>query len=308
MTRMFSGPVAAVLMSVFLFAGCAGTPAAAPAPSPAAEGAETVSAGSPAPSPAAMAVVDAVLWMQTSAEYEAMSRQAYAAAMRLLPKALADTSWTAALEQGPGAGDLPPAVILDVDETVLDNSPYAARLIERDEAFSEESWAVWVKEARAEPVPGALEFVRAAREAGVEVFYLTNRLAGLEDATRRNLAAKGFPPGGVEDVYLLKDERDGWGSDKTSRRAWIAERYRVLMLGGDDLNDFTSGARGASVQARAELVERHADKWGNGWFVFANPTYGSWVSPLLEGLESPSKEDVVRRKLEWLDPDYPASE
>lgn len=264
-------------------------------------------AESTVPSPAAMAVVDAVLWMQTSAEYEAMSRQTYAAATRLLPEALADSSWTAALEQGPGSGDLPPAVILDVDETVLDNSPYAARLIERDAGFTEASWAVWVEEARAEPVPGALDFVRAARAKGIEVFYVTNRLAGLEEATRRNLDAMGFPPGEAEDVYLLKDEREGWGSDKTSRRAWVAERYRVLMLGGDDLNDFMAGARGTSVEARAELVERHDDMWGSRWFVFANPTYGSWVSPLLEGLESPSPLDVVRRKLERLDPDHPAS-
>ncbi|MFW6084922.1 MAG: 5'-nucleotidase, lipoprotein e(P4) family [Gemmatimonadota bacterium] len=298
---------ASLLVAGLAFAGCAGSGTAPPGPSPAATKAVPAAEGD-LPSPSALAVLDAVLWMQTSAEYAAMSRQTYAAAARLLPEALADTSWTAALEQGSGAGDLPPAVILDVDETVLDNSPYAARLIERDEAFTEESWAVWVDEARAKPVPGALEFVRAAREAGVEVFYVTNRLADLEEATRRNLEAMGFPPGEADDVYLLKDEREGWGSDKTSRRAWIAERYRVLMLGGDDLNDFTTGARGTSVEDRADLVERHDEKWGSRWFVFANPTYGSWVSPLLEGLESPSPSDVVRRKLQRLNPDHPPSE
>lgn len=307
MRRMLPGALVVLLASIPVLSGCSGARAAPEAPSPA-TAAEMEPAAAGVPSAGAMAVVDAVLWMQTSAEYEAMSRQTYAAATRLLSDALADTSWTAALEQGPGAGDLPPAVILDVDETVLDNSPYAARLIQRDASFTEESWAVWVNEARAQPVAGALQFVRSAREAGIEVFYVTNRLAGLEDATRRNLDAMGFPPGDAEDVYLLKNEREGWGSDKTSRRAWVAERYRVLMLGGDDLNDFTPGARGTSVEARAELVERHADMWGSRWFVFANPTYGSWVSPLLEGLESPSPLEVVRRKLERLDPDRPASD
>ena len=156
------------------------------------------------PSPSAVAVLDATLWMQTAAEYEALSRQIWVAAERLLPEAVDDTAWTAAVEQEGGAGALPPAVIVDVDETMLDNSPYAARLIERDEPFTEASWAEWVNEARARPVPGAVEFARRARELGVEVFYVTNRLANLEEGTRRNLAAAGFPLVREEVVVLLK--------------------------------------------------------------------------------------------------------
>lgn len=254
------------------------------------------------PSPAAVAVLDATLWMQTSAEYAALSRQTWTAASRLLPEALADTSWTAAIEQAAGAGTLPPAVIVDVDETVLDNSPYAARLIERDESFSEATWADWVEEAQARPVPGAVEFAREARALGIEIFYVTNRLANLEEATKRNLEAMGFPPGEAADVLLLKDEREEWGSDKETRRAWVAERYRILLLAGDDLNDFTTGARGAGVEARAALVDRYEDMWGTRWIVFANPTYGSWVSALLEGLDTPSSAEINRRKLDSLDP------
>lgn len=290
-----------IILSMVMLTACASAPSAEPgppAPAPAA-GADTEWAG--LPSPSAMAVLDATLWLQTSAEYAAMSRQIWRAAERLLPEALADTTWSAALEQEPGAGDLPPAVIVDVDETILDNAPYAARLIEGDESFTEESWAVWVEEAKAHPVPGALEFVRTARELGVEVFYVTNRLANLEEATRRNLDAMGFPPGDAEDVHLLLEEREGWVSDKTSRRAWVAERYRVLLLAGDDLNDFLP-ARGLSVEARAELTERHEDRWGTHWIVFANPTYGSWVSAVLDGLESRSSAAVNRRKLESLRP------
>lgn len=292
-----------ILASPFLpllAVGCASAPMPEPQAPAAAAPVETVERGFP--SPPALAVLDATLWMQTSAEYAAMSRQIWTAASRLLPEALADTTWSAALEQEVGAGNLPPAVIVDVDETVLDNSPYAARLIGSDASFTEASWAEWVNEARARPIPGALEFVRRARELGVEVFYVTNRLANLEAGTRRNLEAMGFPPGEAEDVYLLKNEREGWGSDKTSRRAWVAERYRVLLLAGDDLNDFTSGARGTSVAARARLVERHADKWGTRWIVLANPTYGSWVSALLLESEAPSEAESVARKLEWLDP------
>lgn len=280
-------------------AGCASAPTPEPTAPPAAEPVDP--AGEGVPSPAALAVLDATLWMQTSAEYAAMSRQIWTAAERLLPEALADTSWSAALEQPAGAGELPPAVIVDVDETVLDNSPYAARLIERDASFTEASWAEWVNEARARPVPGALEFARRARSLGIEVFYVTNRLANLEEGTRRNLEAMGFPKGEAEDVYLLKNEREGWGSDKTSRRAWVAQRYRVLLVAGDDLNDFVP-ARGMSVEERARLVDRHGERWGTRWIVLANPTYGSWVSALLLGLERPSDAHVVGRKLERLDP------
>ena len=282
-------------------AGCASVPSVEPATPVSDPADESASEWDFLPSPSAMAVLDATLWLQTSAEYVAMSRQTWAAAKRMLTEALADTTWSAALEQRQGAAELPPAVIVDVDETVLDNSPYAARLIERDDSFTETSWTVWVEEAKARPVPGALEFVRAARELGVEVFYVTNRLANLEEATRRNLDAMGFPQGAADDVHLLLEEREAWGSDKTSRREWVAERYRVLLLAGDDLNDFLP-ARGLSIDQRAELTERHEDKWGTRWFVFANPTYGSWVSAVLDGLESRSSDSVNRRKLESLEP------
>lgn len=290
-----------VISFAVVLAGCASAPSAGPA-APAVDSAPvTVSEWSGLPSPSAMAVLDATLWMQTSAEYAAMSRQTWTAATRRLADALADTTWSAALEQGEGAGRLPPAVIVDVDETILDNAPYAARLIERDESFTETSWAAWVEEAKANPVPGALGFVRAARQLGVEVFYVTNRLANLEEATRRNLDAMGFPPGEAEDVYLMLGEREAWGSDKTSRRAWVADGYRVLLLAGDDLNDFLP-ARGLGIEERDQLIRRHEDNWGSGWFAFANPTYGSWVSAVLHGLESPSSGEVNRRKLESLEP------
>ncbi|TFG63793.1 MAG: hypothetical protein E4H28_05945, partial [Gemmatimonadales bacterium] len=148
-------------------------------------------------------VLDATLWVQTSAEYNAIARQTWAMAGRLMRVALEDTTWTAVAEQLPGYGSLPPAVIVDVDETVLNNVPYAARMIDARDSYSHETWDRWVKEAKARPVPGAVEFARLARELGVEVFYVTNRDADLEEPTVRNLLAVGFPPGEAEDSYLL---------------------------------------------------------------------------------------------------------
>lgn len=246
-------------------------------------------------------VLDAVLWMQTSAEYVGLARQTWALALDQLRRNLADTSYSAVVEQRPGAGSLPAAVIVDVDETVLDNSPYAARLIEDGEEFSEATWGAWVNEARARPVPGALEFVRAAVEMGVTVFYVTNRNAELEEGTARNLAAQGFPASAATDLYLLKDERPEWGSDKTTRRAFVARDYRVVLVAGDDLNDFVSGARGAGVAERFDLARRYGERWGRGWFVLPNPTYGSWESAIL--LEAPrdDRDAVLRAKYDALE-------
>lgn len=283
-------------LAVLLAAACVGAPA--PETSTPAGGAPVEQHASPLP---ASSVLDAALWMQTSGEYEALTRQTWGAASGRLAETVADSSWTALLEQAEGYESLPAAVIVDVDETVLDNSPYAARLIEDQERYSDVSWGRWVNEAKARAIPGALDFAHAAEDLGVTVFYVTNRNASLEEATRRNLEAMGFPFSGGTDVLLLKDERPEWGSDKTTRRAFVARDYRVIALAGDDLNDFMSGVRGVSRAERARLVARHADLWGTGWFVFPNPTYGSWESTLLEGLEQPSPEDVTRRKLDSLD-------
>jgi len=133
------------------------------------------------------------------------------------------------------------------------------------------------------------------------VFYVTNRNAELEDGTRRNLLSEGFPAGTAPDVYLLRREREEWGSDKTTRRAFVAENYRILLLAGDDLNDFVSGARSTRA-AREVLVERHAANWGLKWFVLANPTYGSWESALTFGESGLSPKELVERKLDALDP------
>lgn len=292
MLRMNAIPGRATLASALVV--WVGACASAPAPQP-------VQLSVPADPPAwTISVLDAALWMQTSAEYEALARQTWATAGELLRVGLADSMWTAAEEQQPGFGSLPPAVIVDVDETVLDNSPYAARLIDAGEGYSDESWGRWVNESRARPVPGAVGFARLARELGIEVFYVTNRNFDLEEGTRRNLLAVGFPPGEADDVYLLVREREGWGSDKTTRRAFVAAQYRVLLLVGDDLRDFVSGAN-SGRQTRAALINQHESKWGSKWIILPNPTYGSWERALTYGESGLSKEEELRRKLNALD-------
>lgn len=249
------------------------------------------------PSSAAMADenLNAVLWTQSALEYEASALQAYRMARLRLEEALEIPAWTAAIEQtGAGAG-LPPALILDVDETVLDNSYYQARMVRDGTAYSEPTWNAWVEERKATAIPGALDFTRDAAERGVTVFYVTNRVQQGEQATRDNLAALGFPLDPQHDTVLTRGERPEWqASAKGPRRAYVAERFRILLLVGDDLGDFVADASGTPDE-RKRRAELHADKWGRQWIMLPNPTYGSWERAIIGGARDPI--DAKRRAL-----------
>ncbi len=245
--------------------------------------------------------LNAVLWVQTAAEYEASTRQAYALAEMMLDVALADPTWTAVTEQGgTDVFDLPPAVVLDVDETVLDNSPNQARQVADDRDFATDSWHAWVREEQAEAVPGALEFTQAAAARGITVFYVTNRRHEVEEPTRRNLAALGFPLDDGIDTILTRDEQSDWGSDKGTRRAQVAGTHRVLLQLGDNLGDFVSGVD-VDIATRSGLVAEYADYWGRRWIVLPNPQYGSWDGALIDFNFGLSRADKRARKLDALE-------
>ncbi len=221
--------------------------------------------------------LNATLWMQSSAEYRALTVGVWRQALRQLDRAMNKPQWTAALEQEDDRNleELPPAVIVDVDETVLDNSAFQARLVRNDTQFSTDLWREWCRETKAPPVPGALGFAKYAADRGVTVFYVTNRGHEVESATRDNLRKHGFPLYGDRDVILTQGERKGWNSDKTTRREFIADSHRILLLVGDNLGDFM-GETEQSPKRRIDLAREHKDKWGDKWFVLPNPTYGDW--------------------------------
>lgn len=242
--------------------------------------------------------LDSTLYIQTAAEYEAIALQTFTAARALVDQALADPTWNA-VGGSEGSGH-PPAVIVDVDETVLDNSAYQARLILDDEVYGRESWRAWVDEAHAPSVPGAVEFAKWASDRGVTMIYLTNRRGEEEQGTRRNLETAGFPVREDIDAVLTRGERPEWGSDKTTRREWVARSFRVLLLIGDDLGDFVS-VESIGTDQRHAVIEENRNRWGRQWLVLPNPTYGSWMRALLEGApEDPAAR--LRTLYERLDP------
>lgn len=242
------------------------------------------------------------LWNQTAGEQDALCLQTFELATLRLDQALADSGWSAALEQqGQDFAELPPAIIVDVDETILDNSPYQAQLIAEGTEYSSESWTHWVEQRSAEPLPGAKDFLDFARRRGVTVFYVTNRNAEHEEATRANLETHGLPLDASHDVVLVRGEND-WPSDKSPRRAMIAEEFRILLLLGDDLNDFVSGARVGDPVPRRALVEEHAAMWGKRWLVLPNAEYGSWEASLFGRDYDLERSEKLRRKRAHLDP------
>ena len=254
-----------------------------------------------ATAPDAQPNLDATLWIQTSSEYAAVSRSVYLAAARDLPTLLSDSATSAALEQGGDFSSLPPAVILDVDETVLDNSPYQARLLITGQPYDSDTWAAWVDEGNAAPVPGALEFAEAATRLGISVFYVTNRRHSQEAATRLNLVALGFPVRDDLDAVLTRDERPEWSRAKSSRRAVVASTHRVVILLGDDLNDFVD-VEGLTVAERDAVAEEYGDYWGTRWRMLPNPTYGSWERALYDSDYGLTPSERIDRKAENLEP------
>jgi 5'-nucleotidase (lipoprotein e(P4) family) len=228
--------------------------------------------------PPASDLLNAVLWMQRSVEFRASALTAFALARIRLDQALADPSWTGAPREQTGAyQSLPPAVILDVDETILDNSGYQAWMALKGTSFDPKTWNAYVNTVTSLAVPGALEFARYADAKGVKVFYVSNRTAEEEPATRRNLEKLGFPMGGGVDTMLMTRKQLDWGSAKGTRRAFVAKSYRVLLNVGDNLGDFVDEYRGPEAE-RLKVLEQHRDRWGREWIVIANPAYGSFES------------------------------
>jgi acid phosphatase len=221
--------------------------------------------------------LNAVLWMQRSIEYKANTIAIYALAKIRLDEALADKSWTAATEQTGAYQDLAPAIIMDADETVVDNSPYEAGLVTSRTDFNPKTWTIWVKDAKAKAVPGAVEFAKYADSKGVKVFYVTNRTKEEEEGTRKNMEALGFPMGGNVDTFLTNKEHDDWTSAKGSRRAFVAKDYRVLLLLGDNFGDFSDDYK-KSEDDRLKAFEAASAHWGHDWLMLPNPTYGSFES------------------------------
>lgn len=235
--------------------------------------------------------LNATLWYQTSAEFRANSLQTYRMASLTLRDALSDKNWSAFTGQTGDFQQLPPAIIVDIDETILDNSPAAAQaILDQDKGFNAQRWDNWVAAAKANPVPGAVDFLNLAGRNGVTVLYISNRQCAPRPGNSNNCpqktdTLKNLQASGIEQVdasqIWLKSEQTDWTSEKQSRRIKAAQQYRIIMLVGDDLGDFLPDVKGdITPDQRYALVEKYQSYWGSRWFMLTNPTYGSWETIL----------------------------
>jgi acid phosphatase len=239
-------------------------------------------------------LLDAVLWTQTAAEHDLLYRQAFVLAAEHVKNGLDDPSWTAMpLEQTGDYQSLPPAVVFDADETIIDNGEYEAELIKEKKSYDGKLFDdVWIPLAAAKATPGALEFMRWLKEKGVEPIVITNRNDPPSKApTLKNLLDLGFPLKADGSTVLLREKKEWY--EKAARRAVVAKSYRVLLLLGDDLGDFVT-ITDADLAKRRALADRFKDYWGVKWIVLPNPMYGSWERALYP---KNATEDAERLRL-----------
>lgn len=226
---------------------------------------------------------NALAWMQNSAEYRLLAEQTYRLALVQLHIAAKDPAWCADEVQFREGGfeSKPPAVILDLDETVLDNSAYNARMMLEGMRFTNESWTAWCNEEKATLIPGAMDFIRGAEGMGVALFYVTNRDDPVRKATVANLKALGIEAS--EENVLTKNPDEGRGDDKVSRRGMVAASHRIVMLVGDSMSDLCSGMDEKDQSKRNQTAGAKTAMLGSRWIMMPNPVYGGWERALRSG-------------------------
>lgn len=230
-------------------------------------------------------LVSSVLWFQQSAEMTASYLQAYQYGKLILAGKLDTVQST-----------LPPAVVLDIDETVLDNSPYEVYLIEKGELYQPSTWKEWTDKARAEALPGALDFVNYAKEKGVEVFYISNRKTDELDATIQNLKAHLFPFADADHVFLKETT-----SDKTARRAKVAAEYNILLFVGDNLTDYSELYADRGIDLGKQLIFDNKEDLLYNFIMLPNPMYGEWEKAIYGNDFSISGEEKLKKRTKVLE-------
>ena len=216
----------------------------------------------------------ATLYMQKAAEYRALAYQAYNIArwqfdadfdkknVKKLPKA----------EQ-----KKPRALMVDIDETVLDNSPAQAYNIRNHLAFATKQWYAWGEMRKAKAIPGAVDFLNYANSKGVKVFFASNRDEAQKQATIDNLKSVGFTNISDENVLLRTTE-----SSKEARRQFILKKYRIVLSIGDNLDDHATVFEKKSVADRFAEVDKAKDLFGRQYIMLPNAMYGTWENAIYE--------------------------
>lgn len=219
-------------------------------------------------------------WYQTAGEVKALYIQGYNIAKERLVKHLKTPS------------KKPYSIVLDLDETVIDNSPYSAENILQGRAYEPNTWNEWVNKMEAKAVPGAKEFLEFANKNKVEIYYISDRTEEQLDATIMNLEKIGIPVQGRDHV-LLKNAQDKSG--KMNRREYVKNHTNLIMLFGDNLSDFDEFSK-KSVEDRNRRMEELAEEFGSRFILFPNPMYGAFESAIYNGKFGDAENQIKSRR------------
>jgi 5'-nucleotidase (lipoprotein e(P4) family) len=223
------------------------------------------------------------MWQQKASEYKALCYQAYNIARLRLDIILQQQH------------SKPIAIVTDIDETVLDNSPYAVHRALKDSGYSDESWMTWTSKMECDTVPGALSFLKYASEKGVHIFYITNRLEAERSPTLKNLQHWNFPDATDDHIYLKQTT-----SGKEQRRSIVAKDNDIVLLCGDNLSDFSAVFDKQPFPERDKRVTDNASLFGERFIVLPNASYGDWEGALYDfkyTLPAAQKDSAILHQL-----------
>ena len=222
----------------------------------------------------------ATAYQQRSAEYKALCYQAFNIAHLRIEEFNRQRSLK------------PKAIMTDIDETILNNSPYQARQLLQGKDYDPVSWKEWTAIGEADTLPGALNFLKYASASGIEIFYVTNRNENEREGTLKNLQKFNFPNADNEHL-LLKSTT----SSKEERKQSILATHSIVLLIGDNLNDLSNLFEKKNPDERMNVVNSFAAEFGNRFIVLPNPVYGDWESSLYHfnnSLSAAQKDSVLR--------------
>jgi 5'-nucleotidase (lipoprotein e(P4) family) len=222
----------------------------------------------------------AVLYQQQSAEMRALSYQAFAVAKLSIDNIIKEYK-----------GTKPMAIVVDIDETLLDNSPFQAQAILEGFQYPEK-WNDWCMLASAKAIPGALEFLLYVRSKDIDIFYISNRKQHLYEASVENLIKVGFPQ--IEERFILLQTDE---SCKENRRKHVQKTHEIIMLVGDNINDFFVYTEKKSTEERNKIIDSLRHEFGVKYIMLPNPMYGDWESALYDYNHdySYSQKDSIRK-------------
>ena len=239
--------------------------------------------------------IGAILYQQKSGEYRALAYQAYNLARLRLDQDL-DKKYLKHLSKA--ERKRPRAIVVDIDETILDNSPSNAYMAKNNLPFNVKDWYSWGEMRKAKPVPGAVDFLNYAVSKGVKIFFISNRDEVQKQATIDNLKSVGFNDVSADNVQLRQVVTV---STKEPRRTAVADKYRIVLLMGDNLDDFSDMFEAKSMSDRFAAVDKNRDQFGKRFIVLPNAMYGTWENAIYEykrGLSETQKAEIRSNALE----------